>query len=328
MAKASLVSSTLRVVLIVIASASATLAQTPAKESFIDAGNGVKLYYRVVGKGNEPVVLINGGPGFTSDYLADDLTTMSRNHSLLVYDQRGIGRSTLVSDATALAAQRYVEDLEAIRTHLGLERLTLLGHSWGVVPATLYAMQHPQRVRRLILVATIPAERSGLDRAFQAMAAARDGATLRRMEELSRIRQVNPDDLVACREYYKLWFTPFFGAGNAPSRMKGNVCAGSAASLKNKQNVDKFTFASLGNWDWTTSLSSAVVPTLLIHGDRDPLPIESARRWAAAMPDARLLELKGIGHFPYVEAPEAFFAAVDRFLSGGWPAGAIRVSRQ
>ena len=328
MGKATLVLSTALLVLIAIASASATRAQPPAKESFIDAGNGVKLYYRVVGKGNEPVVLINGGPGFTSDYLADDLTTMSRNHSLLVYDQRGIGRSTLVRDATALDAQRYVEDLEAIRKHLGLEQLTLLGHSWGVVPATLYAMQYPQRVRRVILVATIPPERSGLDRAFQAMAAARDGATLRRMEELSRIRQANPDDLAACREYYKLWFTPFFGAGNPPSRMKGNVCAGSAESLKNKQNVDKFTFASLGNWDWTTSLVNAVVPTLLIHGDRDPLPIESARKWAAAMPNARLLEMKGIGHFPYVEAPDVFFPAVDRFLRGDWPEGAIRVRAQ
>ena len=314
--------------LIAVASAPTTFAQRPAGEGFIDAGNGVKLYYRVLGTGPEPVVLINGGPGFTSDYLVDDLTPMVRNHPLLAYDQRGIGRSTLVRDAAALDAQRYVEDLEAIRKHLGLEQLTLLGHSWGVVPATLYAMQHPQHVRRVILVATIPPERSGLDRAFQAMAAARDGATLRRMEELSRIRQANPDDLAACREYYKLWFTPFFGAGNPPSRMKGNVCAGSAESLKNKQNVDKFTFASLGNWDWTTSLGNAVVPTLLIHGDRDPLPIESARKWAAAMPNARLLEMKGIGHFPYVEAPEAFFAAVDRFLSGDWPEGAIRLSRQ
>jgi pimeloyl-ACP methyl ester carboxylesterase len=106
--------------------------------------------------------------------------------------------------------------------------------------------------------------------------------------------------------------------------MKGNVCAGSPQSLKNKQNVDKFTFVSLGNWDWTTSLNKAVAPTLIIQGELDPLPIESARKWAAAMPNARLLELKGIGHFPYVEAPDVFFAAVDRFLMGEWPDGAIR----
>jgi proline iminopeptidase len=110
--------------------------------------------------------------------------------------------------------------------------------------------------------------------------------------------------------------------------MKGNVRAGSAASLRNKPNVDKFTFASLGDWNRRASLSGAVVPTLLIHGDRDPLPIESAREWAASMPNARLLELKGIGHFPYVESPAAFFAAVDRFLSGDWPEAATQLSKQ
>ena len=312
------------VIVIAVLAASTTLAQTPANEGHINAGNGVKLYYRVLGSGSEPVVLIHGGPGFTSDYLADDLTPIARNHSVLVYDQRGIGRSTLVRDSTGLAAQRYVEDLEAIRKHLGLEKLTLLGHSWGAAPAALYAMQFPERVRRMILVGTIPAERSRFVRAFQAMAAARDSATLRRMAELSRIRQANPDDRAVCREYYQLWFTPFFGAREAASRMKGNVCAGSSESLKNKQNVDRFTFASLGNWDWTMSLSRAAVPTLIIHGELDPLPIEDARKWAAAMPNARLLELKGIGHFPYVEAPEVFFAAVAQFLTGDWPEGAIR----
>ena len=310
--------------LIALISASTASAQPPAKEGFIDGGKGVKLYYRLLGSGSEPIVLIHGGPGFTSDYLADDLTTMARNHSLLVYDQRGIGRSTLVSDSTALDAQRYVEDLEAIRQHLGLKQLTLLGHSWGAAPAALYAMQYPDRVRRMILVGTIPATRSGLVSAFEAMAAARDGATLRRMTELSQIRAANPADLAACREYYQLWFTPFFGSSKAASRMKGNVCAGSPESLKNKPNVDKFTFPSLGDWDWTTSLSKAVAPTLIIQGELDPLPIGDARKWAAAMPNARLLELKGIGHFPYVETPEIFLAAVDRFLKGEWPQGAIR----
>jgi proline iminopeptidase len=311
-------------ILLAALSASITWAQAPAKEGFIDAGQGVKLFYRFLGTGGDTVVLIHGGPGFTSDYLADDLTSMARRHALLVYDQRGIGRSSLVSDSTALAAQRYVEDLEAIRSFLGAERLTLLGHSWGVAPAALYAMQYPERVRRMILVGAIPPERRGLTSAFQAMAAARDSVTTLRMTELRRIRVANPGDRAACREYYQLWFTPFFGKSSAARRMKGDVCAGSLESLENKPNVDKYTFASLGDWDWTTSLGKAVVPTLVIQGELDPLPIESARRWAAAMPNARILELKGIGHFPYVEAPDVFFAAVDRFLSGGWPEGAVR----
>lgn len=300
-------------------------AQNVDTEGYVDAGNGVQLFYRLLGTGvGDPVILIHGGPGFTSDYLTDDLAPMARDHRVFVYDQRGIGKSTLVSDSAALAAQRYVEDLEAIRIHLGLEQLTLLGHSWGAAPAALYAMQYPQRVRRMILVGTIPFLRSELEAAFRRMAAGRDSVTQRRMNELARIREANPTDLSACREYYRLWFTPFFAAGRAPGSMKGDVCAGSPASLANKQFVDRFTFASLGDWDWTTSLRNATAPTLIIQGELDPLPIESARKWATAMPNARLLELPGIGHFPYVEAPDVFFPAVKRFLEGEWPEGATR----
>ena len=246
--------------------ASQTPAQKVALEGYVHAGGDVRLSYRLLGTGGEPVILIHGGPGLTSDYLADDLAPMARKHALFVYDQRGIGKSTLVSDSTALAAQRYVEDLEAIRKHLGVEQLTLLGHSWGAAPAALYAMQYPQRVRRMILVGTIPFKRSELAAAFQKLAPGRDSVTRRRMTELSRIRQSNPGDLTACREYYGLWFTPFFANRSASNAMKGDVCAGSPESLKNKPFVDRYTFPSLGDWDWTTSLRTATAPTLIIHG--------------------------------------------------------------
>lgn len=299
-------------------------AQPSVATGHVDAGGGVRLAYRVVGTRGETIVLVHGGPGFTSDYLADDMGRLARRHRVFAYDQRGIGRSTLVTDSTALAAQRYVEDLEAIRRHLGVEQLTLLGHSWGAAPAAMYAMQHPQRVRRMILVGTIPFRRSELTTAFQRMAAGRDSATLHRMAELSRARRADPADLRACDEYYRLWFTPFFANGRAPKAMKGNVCAGSRESLRNKPNVDRYTFASLGDWDWSAELRKVIAPTLIIQGTLDPLPLESARSWAAAIPDARLLELPGIGHFPYAESPTAFFPAVERFLQGRWPKGAVR----
>ena len=87
--------------------------------------------------------------------------------------------------------------------------------------------------------------------------------------------------------------------------------------------VERFKFPSLGDWVGRRRYASTP-PTLIIHGELDPLPIESARKWATAMPNARLLELKGIGHFPYVEAPDAFFAAINRFLQGDWPEGTTR----
>jgi len=58
---------------------------------------------------------------------------------------------------------------------------------------------------------------------------------------------------------------------------------------------------------------------LVLHGSQDPIPVSAAKEWAAAFPNARLLLLEGVGHFPYVEAPGAFFPAVDVFLAGEWP---------
>ena len=72
--------------------------------------------------------------------------------------------------------------------------------------------------------------------------------------------------------------------------------------------------ASLGQWDWRSSLSQVQAPTLVIHGILDPLPAEGARAWAAVVPHSRLLLLEGVGHFPYLEVPERFFDAVNQFL--------------
>lgn len=198
-------------------------------------------------------------------YLAADLEPLAARRTLLFYDQRGAGRSTLVTDSTSLDAQRFAEDLEALRAHFGMPRLTLLGHSWGAGVAALYAARHPERVGRLLIVDAIPATRAQLRRRFR---------TSTRDETARR--------------------------------------------------VDRFTMASLGEWDWRPGLRSVTAPALVILGSQDFMSLDSAREWAAALPNAHLLVLEGSGHFPYLDAPERFFAVVEEFLGGRWPAGGER----
>jgi proline iminopeptidase len=170
-----------------------------AREGYVDAGSGVRLFYRMVGTGRDAVVVLHGGPGFTMDYFAADLSPLAERHTLLFYDQRGTGRSSLVSDSTALDAQRFAEDLEALRRHFGIPRLTLLGHSWGAGVAALYAARYPERVGRLLVVGPIPARRAELLEAFRALDAGRDSVTRRRMQEWRQVRLANPGDAAACR---------------------------------------------------------------------------------------------------------------------------------
>src|SRR5215211_5477642 len=182
--------------------------ELPAREGYVDAGVGVRLFYRIVGAGQDTVVVLHGGPGFSMSYLAADLETLAARHVLIFYDQRGTGRSTLVTDSTSLDGQRFAEDLEAVRTHFGVQRLTLLGHSWGGGVAALYASRYPERVGRLLLVDAIPATRALFIKGRAILMGRMDSVTQRRLQERRTAWLATPGDAAACRAYYNVWFPP------------------------------------------------------------------------------------------------------------------------
>jgi pimeloyl-ACP methyl ester carboxylesterase len=167
-----------------------------------------------------------------------------------------------------------------------------------------------------------------MDRTFQELDASRDSAARVQMEERRKAWLANPGDADACRAYYRLYFQPFFGDPDVADRSKGDFCAGPPEALRNKvASVDRFTFASLGDWDWRPSLQTVAARALVIHGTSDVISVDTAREWAASLPNARLMLLEGIGHFPYLEARERFNAFVDEFQQGRWPDGAQAVPR-
>lgn len=301
-----------------------TRAAPSLQAGHVDAGGGVRLFYRVLGASPDTIVVLHGGPGFSLAYLAEDLAPLAVRHTLILYDQRGAGRSTLVADSAALTGERFAEDLDAVRRHFRLEHVTLLGHSWGAGLAALYAIRYPERVQSMLLVGAMPPTRSGLVRAFTALDARRDSAGQRRLRATRAAWRTDSGSATACRAYYVEWFQPFFADPAVLRRTRGDFCAGTPEALRNKMaSVDRYVFASLGEWDWRAALRGVRARTLVLQGRSDVFPPSSAREWVAALPDARVLLLDGAGHFPYLEAPRGFGAAVDVFTSGRWPPGAV-----
>lgn len=293
-----------------------------AAEGQVDAGDGVRLGYLRLGDSADPLIVLHGGPGLTLQYLADDLSPLARDRSVIFYDQRGAGRSTLVTDPAALDAGRFADDLEAVRKHFGLEVMTLVGHSWGAGVAALYAMRYPGRVSRIVLIGPMALRRSELDRSFAAVPASLGPEEAEQLRVARDAVRADPGNAQACRKFYSLWFRPFFADPADMTKMRGDVCAGSPEALRNGTLVvGRHTMASLGDFDWRDSLRHVSAPVLVLHGSEDVIPVSAAAEWATAFPNARLLLLEGVGHFPYVEAPEAFFSAVDAFLGGKWPEG-------
>src|ERR1700730_4619996 len=165
------------------------------------AGDGVKIWYQETGRGT-PVIVIHGGPGMDHQSLARDLTPPEKHHRVIAQDHRGGGRSTLPPDTALLTIDHHVDDLEALRKHLGLEKVTLIAHSFGPAIAAQYAMRYPERVERMIFLSPIP---PGKGKFFEEY-----GATLmtrltddqrKRAGELQKEVATAADVNAVCRQY-------------------------------------------------------------------------------------------------------------------------------
>jgi proline iminopeptidase len=208
--------------------------------------------------------------------------------------------------------------------------VTLLGHSWGAGLAALYAMAHPDRIERLLLVDPMPPRAEPYMAAFSKTLQSRfTDADRSAMAEASARRQkaAEAEAPDACRGYYAVFIKGYLHSPAAAARMRGDVCAAPAPALRNFSNINRSVMGSLGAFDFRPQLAAIVVPTLVIHGASDPIPMASAREWAASVADGRLLVIEQSGHFPFVERPDAFFPAATTFLQGAWPPAARRVDK-
>ncbi len=288
--------------------------QNGAATGFVEAGDDQRLFYRIDGSGPGRIVVLHGGPGMSFAYLQPELTELAAEHQLIYYDQRGGGFSTLTSQPDLLHADAHVEDLEAVRRHFGIERLTLLGHSWGAGLAALYSSRYPENVERLILVSAMPPRLEPYLAQFEHnLFAWMDAAT--RLEFDRREAARTPVDSVkACEEFWELFNRAYLANRDRPPPFRGGPCNVPVEALQNEATVMAATLESLGEWDWRPQIAALRVPTLVIHGAKDPIPVEAAREWASTLRNATLRVIEDSGHHPFVEQRPMFLQAVERFL--------------
>jgi proline iminopeptidase len=298
----------------------------PAEEGFITAADGARLYYRKLGRGRPVAIYLHGGPGGTMYNGGCEIAPLARHHPLILYDQRGGGRSDTVSEAARLELADHVADLEAIRRHFGLERVTLIGLSWGAGLAAAYADAHPTRVARLLLLSPMPVAKTPFaDQRLAAVAEAAGAALMERRQQLSQQLQsaTASDEVVAlCRQLLSEAPLPY---SLNPSRHRSpNGCDFPASVIRNRAVASRLTLQSLGDWDFRPALGRLGVPVLVVEGEKTVVPLASTRLWAASAPSGRLLLVANAGHEVGLDRPRALLRLADTFLRGAWPPGAER----
>lgn len=270
-------------------------------------------------------------------FLEDDLAPLAKGRRVIFFDRSGRGRSDPVPADMHVTFGSEFEDIDAIRTHLGLERFALMGWSYMGLVAGLYAAEHPDAVERLLLSGAIAPRNLAATELPPELERERDEA-LRRLRErvdadaVQRLEDAHaagkwPDEAAYCREHRRLSGPRQFGRPEAMLRTKADPCDLPNEWPANRANLMQRIFASFGEaWDYRDRVRNVRAPTLAVHGLEDLVLPNAARLWGTLVKDARVLWLEGVGHFPWLEDPDAFFPAVDGFLRGEWPADAERVT--
>lgn len=300
------------------------------EEGYFVGADKVRLFYRKLGNGNDVVVFLHGGPGadiHDGGYLMDPL---GQRHVLVMYDQRGGGRSDLTTQPGMLTIDAEIRDLEALRQHFGVEKMSLVGLSWGAGLAAYYVAAHPKNVSRIVFLSPMPIARRYVeerDRREKSLLSKEDAS---RLEALEQEMKTAPDDKVysLCSEHDRISYGLYLVH---PERLKGssccNMCTASPAAIRNSPAVFRVVEGSLHDFDMRPMLRKLNVPVLVIEGAKTIVPLDSTREWAKAPPDARILLIPDAGHACFVDQTDAVLKAIQSFLSGTWPPEAVTPAR-
>lgn len=279
---------------------------------YIEVDHG-RLFYQKFGSGT-PIVIVHGGPGLDQSYLQPQMQELAKHFEVIFYDQRGSGKSLKTKiNESYINTHQFVDDLERLRIGLGIKKMVLMGHSWGGFLAMYYAVMHPNQVSRLILLDTAPADFKG-QLAFENEFSRRTKPIINEIQPLFN----NQDfEKLTAAEIWKLYRTVFSVYFYNPANVDYLTLNASEKSAKSGAKVMN---EMIKTWLQPTInlfpyLRKLMVPTLIVHGKQDIIPLWTAQQIKKVIPHAQIIILEKCGHFPYIEQPKQLFGQINAFLA-------------
>ena len=291
---------------------------TPAREGFVRF-RGYKVWYRVVGKqekpGKLPLLCLHGGPGGTHDYLEPLEAMAATGRRVIFYDQLGSGNSAHPHDPSLWTVDLFVEEVGVVQRALGLERLHILGQSWGGMLAMEYALTKPAGLASLVLadspasmrqwVAEANRLRTGLSPDVQ--------ETLLKHEEAGTTDDPAYEDAVEI--FYRRHLCRLDPWPECLIRTFDKV-AQVPEVYKTMNGPSEFhVIGKLKDWDIVDRLGEIRIPALVIGGRYDeatPAITETVHR---SIPGSEWVIFENSSHMPHLEEPERFRQVLSDFLN-------------
>jgi len=294
------------------------------QEGFVDA-HGVMIYYVEMGHGS-PLLVVHGGPGATHDYFLPWLLPLARTNRLIFIDERGSGRSQRVEDVHQYTVENMVEDVEAVRTALGLGKMSLLGHSYGGVLVQAYALKYQKNLSHLILASTFPSTKE-MNEVLAHEKSQMPPEKLARLEELEKAGLYGKGAIWEhgrySDEYMRLaWgdgYFPFlYGAHPDSNYDPLTDNAGMNWELYREMWGSDGEFVVDGNLksaEYVDQLPTIKIPTLVICGDHDECDPSLSKEMHEKIAGSKLVILPNSGHLAFQDQPGLWIGSVRDFIN-------------
>lgn len=282
--------------------------ESAASEALVEV-NGTELFVKRMGAG-EPIVVVHGGPVMEHGYLLPHLEPLADDYELIFYDQRLSGRSAGTTEPESVRVATFVDDIEALREELNLGKIHLMAHSWGGMLAINYAIRYGDNLRSLILLDSMAAS-SELWQAEQAALGERITPEARSemtaFRETEAFRQREPE---AIATMLRMSFRGQF-ADAAKLDLLDLYVPNDYVSRSSQFGA---MMVDLESFDLHADLASVTIPALVLYGADELGATLGGTALAEALPNATYALIPNAGHFPFIENPTAFFAAIRNFL--------------
>ncbi|HVX39734.1 MAG TPA: alpha/beta hydrolase [Gemmatimonadaceae bacterium] len=256
--------------------------------------------------GAPPLLCINGGMIYDHSMLWPALSPLAATRQVILFDLRGRGASSAPADPLAATVEDDAADVGAIRRALGVRRWDVLGHSWGGGIAMLASALDQAAVRRLVLIDAVGPTSDWMAALRENVLGRLTGAERDAVAAIPESALADPDPELHSRysrAVYPAWFAdPEMASHFTPPDARSATGAAVLARLRGE------------GYDWRERLRALSVPTLVIHGEADALPLAVSVDNTYILANARRAVVPSSGHMPFWEAPERCFALIESFL--------------
>lgn len=279
------------------------------RTGFAISKDSTPIYYKTFGSG-PPLLIINGGPGMNSAGFEDLAKRLSRNHTTIIYDQRGTGRSALNKlDSSTITIALMMEDIEAIRKKLNLQKWSILGHSFGGMMASYYACMYPQYLDKMILSSS-----GGIDLDLLNYVSEQINAKLSKPDQDSVAywtKKIEEGDTTHFAKYER-------GRHLAPAYVVNKKFISVIAERLTQSNaaVNQLIWEELIKikFNCYDKLKTFHKPVLIIQGRQDIIRPETAEKAHAALSNSRIVYLDHSIHYGWLDNGTVFFKEINTFL--------------